>query len=60
MSTIYNPEADIIARIEKLEMEAREIRRRLTQARHDEDKRVLEKQLKETKEQVDILRARLP
>ena len=60
MSTIYNPEADIIARIEKLELEAREIRRRLNHARHDEDKRVLDKQLKETGQQVEILRARLP
>lgn len=60
MSTVYNPEAEIIARIEKLELEAREIRRRLQHAKLDEDKRVLEKQLQETQQQVQVLRARLP
>ena len=60
MSTVYNPEADIIARIETLEREARDIRRRLDHAKLDEDKRVLDKQLKEAEQQVQVLRQRLP
>lgn len=60
MSTVYNPEADLIAEIERLELEARNIRRRVEQAKHDEDKRVLERQLKETEQQVTLLRSRLP
>ncbi|MCC6422587.1 MAG: DUF5320 domain-containing protein [Phycisphaerales bacterium] len=60
MSTVYNPESDIIAQIERLELEAREVRKRLQQAAQKEDRRVLTQQLKELEEQVDVLRARLP
>ena len=60
MSTIYNPEAETIAEIERLELEARDIRRRIEHARNAEDKRVLNRQLKEVEGEVDLLRARLP
>lgn len=60
MSTVYNPESEIIAQIERLELEAREVRKRIEQATHKEDRRVLNQQLKELEEQVDLLRARLP
>ena len=60
MSTIYNPESETIAEIERLELEARDIRRRVEHARNAEDKRVLNRQLKEAEEQVELLRARLP
>ena len=60
MSTVYNPEAETMAEIERLELEAREIRRRLDSARNDDDKRVLSQQLKETEQQVSVLRQRLP
>ena len=60
MSTIYNPESETIAEIERLELEARDIRRRVEHARNAEDKRVLNRQLKEVEEQVELLRARLP
>jgi hypothetical protein len=60
MSTVYNPEADIIAEIEKLELEARGLRRRLRQAHNGEDKRVLNRLVKETEERVELLRQRLP
>lgn len=60
MSTVYNPEADTIAQIERLELEARDIRRRVEHARNEEDKRVLNKQLKEIEQEVETLRARLP
>ena len=60
MSTVYNPESDTIAEIERLEMESRDIRRRIEHARNIEDKRVLNRQLEELKRQIEFLRARLP
>ena len=60
MSQVYNPEADVIAEIERLELEARSIRRRVEHARHIEDRRVLNQQLQELKEQIEHLRSRLP
>lgn len=60
MSTVYNPEADVIAEIEKLELEARDLRRRVEHATTPEDKRVLNRQLSEIKDQIDYLRQRLP
>ena len=60
MSAIYNPESEIIAEIERLELESREIRKRVEHARTPEDKRVLNKQLEELKQEIDVLRSRLP
>jgi hypothetical protein len=60
MSHVYNPESDTVAQIEKLELEARDIRRRVEHARTEVDKRVLNKQLTELKEQIEFLRSRLP
>ena len=60
MSAVYNPESDIIAEIERLELEARDIRRRVEHAHNAEDKRVLNKQLEEIKSQIEHLRSRLP
>ena len=60
MSTVYNPEAETIAQIERLELEARDIRKRVEHAHSQEDKRVLNRQLKEIEEQVDALRTQLP
>ncbi|HEV2295970.1 MAG TPA: hypothetical protein VGR35_19145 [Tepidisphaeraceae bacterium] len=60
MSSVYNPEADIIAEIERLELEARDIRRRVEHAHNAEDKRVLNRQLQEIKTQIEHLRSRLP
>ena len=60
MSTIYNPEAELIAQIERLELEARDIRRRIEHAHGQEDKRVLNKQLAELKTEIEVLRSRLP
>jgi hypothetical protein len=60
MSTVYNPESEIIAQIEKLELEARDIHRRIEHTRNQDDKRVLNRQLKETEQQVEALRVRLP
>jgi hypothetical protein len=60
MSTVYNPEADTIAEIEKLELDARSIRRRIEHAKNQEDKRVLNRQLREIQDQITFLRIRLP
>jgi hypothetical protein len=60
MSTIYNPEAELIAEIERLELESRDIRRRIEHAHSQQDKRVLNKQLAELKQQIEVLRSRLP
>jgi hypothetical protein len=60
MSSVYNPEADMMAQIERLELEARDIRRRLEHATNQEDKRVLDRQLAEIEEQVELLRKKLP
>jgi predicted nuclease with TOPRIM domain len=60
MSQVYNPESDIIAEIERLEMEARSIRRRVEHVRNEQDKRVLNRQLQELMEHVEYLKNRLP
>jgi hypothetical protein len=60
MSSVYNPEADTVAEIERLELERREIRRRVGHARSAEDKRVLNRQLEELRQQVESLRSQLP
>ena len=60
MSQVYNPESETMAEIERLELEARGIRRRVEHARTEADKRVLNKQLTELREQVELLRSRLP
>jgi hypothetical protein len=60
MSSVYNPESDLIAQIERLELESRDIRRRVEHAQSQEDKRVLNRQLEELKSQIEFLRQRLP
>ena len=60
MSTVYNPEADIMARIERLELDAKEMRRKVEHTHNENDKRVLNRQLKEIREEITILQAKLP
>ena len=60
MSQVYNPESEVMAEIERLELEARQIRRSVEHARNEADKRVLNRQLQELKEQIQHLRTRLP
>jgi len=60
MSQVYNPESEVMAEIERLELESRHIRRRVEHARTEVDKRVLNRQLQELKDQILFLRARLP
>jgi hypothetical protein len=60
MSKVYNPEADVVAEIERLELEARRIRERIERVTSDTDRRVLNKQLQELAEEIEVLRSRLP
>ena len=60
MSQVYNPEAEQIARIERLELDARDLRRRIERVRNAEDRRVLNRQLEEIKQEVSTLQGRLP
>jgi peptidoglycan hydrolase CwlO-like protein len=60
MSTVYNPESEIAAQIERLELEARGIRRKIDYVRNDNDRRVLNRQLKELEEEITNLQAKLP
>jgi hypothetical protein len=55
MSVVYNPEAEIIARIEALELEAREVRRRIEHAHNNADKKVLNRQLAELEAEIQFL-----
>lgn len=60
MSAVYNPEAETMAEIERLEMEAKMVRRRIEHCSNEEDRRVLQRQLNELKEEINLLQARLP
>lgn len=60
MSQVYNPEADQIAEIERLELEVREVLRRIEHARSAADKRVLNRQLQELQNQIVWMQERLP
>ncbi len=59
MSTVYNPEAEVIAQIERLELEVRDVRRRIEHAHSESDKRVLNKQIDELKSEIEFLRTRI-
>jgi hypothetical protein len=60
MSAVYNPEADLIAEIERLEREARDMRRKVEHARNQDDRRVLNRLLQEMKDEIEHLKHRLP
>ena len=60
MSTVYNPESQIIEEIERLESEARNIRRKIEHVSNESDKRVMNRQLKELSEEITLLQARIP
>lgn len=60
MSSVYNPEADVMAEIERLELETRDVRKRVEHARGEDDKRVLNTQLEELKKRIEFLQAKLP
>ena len=59
MIEVYSPEPETIAQIERLEHDARELRRRIEHVRSESDKRVLNRQLQEIRDDADRLRHRL-
>jgi hypothetical protein len=59
MSTIYNPESEMIARVEALELEVREVRRKIEHAHSEADKKVLNKQIMELKDEIQFLTKKL-
>lgn len=52
-------ESEVIAAIERLEIQIRDTRRRIEHARTEADKRVLNQQIGDAQTQIDQLRARL-
>ena len=59
MSTVYNPEAETIARIEGLELDVRELRRKIEYTQNPADKKVLNKQITELRHEIEFLRYRV-
>ena len=60
MSQVYNPETEVMAEIERLELDVRDTLRRVERSRDAEDKRVLNRQIKELEDRIRYLRGRLP
>ena len=60
MSQVYNPEAGLIEVIERLALEARDIRRRMGNTRSEDDRRVMTQQIDEVEEEIRVLQTRLP
>lgn len=60
MSTIYNPESETIAEIERLELDARSLRRRIEHVRTIPDRRSMNKLLAEIKDRIEYLRRMVP
>jgi hypothetical protein len=52
-------ESDVIARIEGLELELRELRRKVEHAPHAADRRVLNRQMAELQQEIEVLRRKL-
>jgi hypothetical protein len=59
ISGTNNMESELIAAIERLELDARNIRRRVEHVRAEADKRVLNRQLQEIEDEIKVLRSRL-
>jgi predicted nuclease with TOPRIM domain len=57
--TLLTSESEIIAQIERLEMHARDLRRRIEHVRNEADKRVLNRQLQDMDDEIKRLRHRL-
>jgi hypothetical protein len=60
MSAVYNPEADTMAELERLDLEAKQLRRSIEHSHNEEDRRVLQRQLNELTEEYARLQARIP
>ena len=60
MSQVYNPESEVIAEIERLELDAREFRRKIEHVRNAEDRRVMNRLLGEVRDRIGFLKRRIP
>jgi hypothetical protein len=60
MSQVYNPESNVISEIEKLELEARDFRRKIEHAPSAEDRRAMSRLLNEVRDRIAFLRRQLP
>ena len=60
MSTVYNPESEMVAQIERLDSEARDLRRKIEHVHNENDRRAMTRLLKELAEEIANLQARLP
>lgn len=52
-------ESELIARIERLELELREVRRKIEHAPKPADQRVLNQQMAELQQEIEVLRRKL-
>lgn len=59
MSEAYNPETELFAKIETLELEARQLAKKRDEAASPEDRQVLERQLKEVEGSISALKNKL-
>jgi len=59
MSEAYNPETELFAKIETLELEARQLAKKRDQAKNPDDRQVLERQLKEVEDSISVLKSKL-
>jgi hypothetical protein len=59
MSQVYNPESELIAEVEKLELEAREYRRKIEHAHNNEDRRAMNRLLGEVRDRIAFLQRKL-
>ena len=59
MSAVYNPEADTVAQIEKLELEARELRKRIQAATQESYRQALSTELTDIQKNIARLQERL-
>jgi hypothetical protein len=60
LSAVYNPESEVIAEIERLELEARDMRRKIEHVHTDADRRALNRLLADVRDRIGYLRNRLP
>ena len=60
MSQVYNPESDLMEEIERLELEARGLRRKIEHLINEQDRRVMNRQLHELESEISRLQSRLP
>jgi hypothetical protein len=56
---VYNPESDALQQLQTLELQARRLAKKLGEAATHQDRQVIERQLRETENRIENLKARL-